>query len=241
MIEQLEKQLDCNNVLREKIEMLIEVFIDYYGEDRRKEIEEKFSKALFIAYRSPDSTKNILREIAKIHTENIIQELLKKYPSIWTKKDLIGDFTLEDPNIVPVSYFKDFYEQYQLGIEGREKKYKEDALQEIQRRIPSFTREEYEELIKTQRIPEKYSNLSNWTKNNLLYFADLTNPVKQFERKFREIKPFLEKINPDITLENISEIMESEEIQVLIQYAENLPESISEFDSRMKKYAAFQD
>ena len=35
MIEQLEKQLDCNNVLREKIEMLIETFIDYYGEEKR--------------------------------------------------------------------------------------------------------------------------------------------------------------------------------------------------------------
>lgn len=241
MIDQYEQQLNCKEHLRDKFEILKEAFIEYYGEERRQEIEKKFSKALLIAYRRPDYTLNILSKISKIYTSSIVQEMLKKIPSNWTEEDLIGKYDFENPNIIPLAYFKKFYELYQLGAEKREEQYKEKALQSIQAQVPEFTKEEYEELIKTKTLPEKYSNLRSWVKENILYKADLSNPVKEYERLFKEVKNILEKIKPDVTVENVSEIMENEDIKAFVQYANQLPEMTLQYEYLMKKYESFKE
>ena len=53
MIEQYINRLNCKEHFRENFDIIKDAFIEYYGVERRKEIEEKFSKVLLIAYRNP--------------------------------------------------------------------------------------------------------------------------------------------------------------------------------------------
>ena len=241
MIEQYENLLDCQNHLRENLDVLTDAFISYYGEDKKQEIEEKFKKALLIAYKEPEANQNFLREISEIYTNNIIKEVLKRIPSNWTQEDLFKNYSLNNSTLLPITYFKKFYDQYKLTEKERQEKYKEEGLKYIQNSVPQFTQEDYEEIIKTGIISQKYANLPSYLKNNILYYSDLSNEKKQYERLFNEAKDILEKIEPNITLENISQVLETGKGKSLIKYAEVLPDVIEEYRIRMQKYSPYKE
>ena len=240
MIEQCERYLDCKNYLRQKIATLIDAFVAYYGEENRQEIEEKFRKSLLIAYRNPNTNSRFLSEIKDIHSNELFANLFTKFPSIWTRDDLFENYNLEQHNIFPLTYFQRFYADYCLGENGIIKKYKEEALRSIQSWIPEFTQEDYEEMIQTQVIPKKYEHLHAFLKERLLELADLSNPIREFEYHFKQAKSILKKINPNVTIENFSQIMEQRDIQILIKYAELLPTLVAEYKSRMQEYEVYE-
>lgn len=43
--------LEGNSYLRNNINTYLEAFVKFYGEDKRKYLEEKLSKAIYISYR----------------------------------------------------------------------------------------------------------------------------------------------------------------------------------------------
>lgn len=59
MINQIENYLNCRQHLRDHISIFIEYFVRYYGEDKRAEIEDKFSHAIYLAYRNPNTTQGV--------------------------------------------------------------------------------------------------------------------------------------------------------------------------------------
>ena len=65
MISEIENYLNCREYFREKIPVVTEYFVKYYGEDKRQEIEEKFSKALYLAFRSPKTTSSYLDDLSE--------------------------------------------------------------------------------------------------------------------------------------------------------------------------------
>ena len=241
MIEYWEKRLNCKEQLRKNKQILIDAFVEYYGEDKRQEIEEKFNKALLIAYRAPETTKVILEKIGKIHSDEIISSLMKKIPSNWTKEELFSAYSIENQILFPIKKFKDFYDKYKLGEEGRKRAYKEDAIKTIQQVIPNFRQEDYDEIATTRIIPTKYEGLSLYNKNNILYLTDISNAEKNYKRLFDMGKNLLQKIDPNVSLDNIQQIMERDEVKALIKYAELLPQQLAEYETRMKKYEPYQE
>ena len=240
MIEYWEKRLNCKEQLRRNKQILIDAFVEYYGEDKRQEIEEKFNKALLIAYRAPETTKVILEKIGKIHSDEIISSLMKEIPSNWTKEDLFSTYNIENQILFPIKKFKDFYDKYKLGEEGRKLAYKEDAIETIQQVIPNFTQEDYAEIATTRIIPQKYESLSLYVKNNILYLTDVSNAEKDYKRLFDMGKELLQKIDPNVSLDNIQQIIEHDDVKALIKYAESLPQILAEYETRMKKYEPYQ-
>ena len=63
MIDRIKLFLNCDEELQSKIKIFIEYFVRYYGEDRRKEIEEKLSKAVYIGYMTPKNQANLHVEL----------------------------------------------------------------------------------------------------------------------------------------------------------------------------------
>ena len=241
MNEQIEKFLNCKEYLRYNFDVLKEAFIDYYGEEKRQEIEDKFSKALLIAYRAPAATEHFLKAIEKYVSDEIISEVLKKVPSKWEKNDLFENHTIKAANICPIYFFRKFYNQYKIGEEGRIQSFMEEGFSWIQKIIPNFTKEEYDEIVKTQELPEKYRNLPNGIKNNIFYYTDMENSKKEYERAYKNSIDILQKIDSNVTIENVSEIMQGEDVKELLIYAELLPEMILEFESKMEKYKQYEN
>ena len=239
-IELLEKRLDCLNTLRSKWHTLAESFISFYGEERRQEIEEKFNNTLPIAYISPTEMKTKLNEIANKYTTTMVENMFKIIPSEWEQTDLLGLNALDNENS-NLAKFSEFYENYKLGVEGREKKYKESGLEAIRSIIPSFTEEEYEELIKTRTIPEKYNNLKNHEKYNLLIFSDLTRGERILQDQLRSLSNITSKIDSNITVENFDTYLDNPKLQSLIKYAELYPILKEKLNAIMQQYQQYQN
>ena len=240
MVREIENFLNCREHFLNNIEMLKEAFIKYYGEERREEIEEKFGKALFVAYRGPDSTAHFLRELREFFSTEIVDKKLGEVETSLSKKDIFGSYGLDSPSILPITYYQDFYELYELGPEGRVEKFKKDSLVQIRKTLPEFTEEEYEEMIRTQTIPEKYSQIRLWMKDNLRYYSDLGNAERAYERAFDRAKELLHKVDPDITADNFSYYFDQPDIEALTSLATSLPDMIGEFENKMSKYEAYQ-
>ena len=239
MIEEYENLLNCKEHLREKLPILIEAFVSFYGEEKRKEIEEKFSKALIIAYRSPDSTNAYLRKIREIITKEIINKVIKEEHSSFTEEELTGKNSFEFSSLTPIYHYESFLEYYELGEEGRVERFKDDSYKDAHRYLPQLTREEYEEMVKSKSLPEKYSYIKPWIKNNLMYLINPENADNIMIREFNQAINFIQTIDPNITLENFSYYYDNEKIEDLNRIARRYKEMIEEYNSRMSKYSPY--
>lgn len=62
--------LNATNYLNNNINKIIDVFVNYYGEDKREEIMKKFNEILLIGYQSPSAASSLLlSEKKQISTE----------------------------------------------------------------------------------------------------------------------------------------------------------------------------
>ena len=139
MIKEYEKILNCRQFLRENLQVFIDAFIEYYGEEDREEIEQKLSAPLLLAYRSPETLKNILYQIAKEVSKEIEEKQIKRVKTNLSAEDLFDSFTFHSDGIsMPISAYRRFYEEFKLGPEGTQEKYKKESFESIHHFLPAF-------------------------------------------------------------------------------------------------------
>ena len=51
MFNEYSKLLNSSETLRNNIQIFIDAFVEFYGEDKRAEIEDKFQRTLLITYK----------------------------------------------------------------------------------------------------------------------------------------------------------------------------------------------
>ena len=127
MQDRLLKFLDYNQYLRDHIDIFKEYFIrfysKFYGEGIREEIEEKFSKCLFIGHQEPRDLERLLGEIATVKSNELIDELLKDSSLSLTKDDLFSNYEFSYSSLQPIYKCLVFYRLYQLGEDGRKNQF----------------------------------------------------------------------------------------------------------------------
>lgn len=227
------KLLRCNEHLNAQIDTLINVFTKYYGESKREEIENKFRNALFIGYMTPSQTRMIIYDLEKEKTNQLFEEELSKVSLHLTLNDLTNNTSFRNNNIQPISNYYEFYRLFRLGKEGRKKEYLSDAFNTLKEYIPGLTIEEFQEMVTTGQILEKYKDVKPWIYNNIAYFIDLDNCERQYKRAFNKAKELLHKIDKDITLDNFQESLESSEIQALNVIATAYPKMLEEYNASL--------
>ena len=102
---------DSNNYIKKMIPTIIEVFVAYYGEDKRDEITAKFNNALVVSPISSESLSSMILKLKKDITSQLIEEFKKNKHSNLSTNDLLGNVFNFDFN-VPIKYFSDFYKEY---------------------------------------------------------------------------------------------------------------------------------
>ena len=239
MVSQIENYLNCRQHFRDHIPMLIEYFVRYYGEDKRAEIEDKFSHAIYLAYRNPNTTQNYLDDLSDEISKEIEAKYLKESNTILTTEDLF-ECSFKHELIQPIAKYKSFMELYQLGPEGRMQRFKQNGIKSLRRFLPNLTEEEYEEMIQTQTVLPKYSKINPLVKDNIMYLINTQNAEAPIKRSFKECEELLHKIDPSITIDNYGSFQNHEQIIALNQLVAQREEMIAEYHERMKKYEPFQ-
>ena len=242
MSKELDNILDCRQHLRDKLPAIIEYFVEYYGEEHREIITKKLSEPLYLAYRRPEALQRILHTITQEISNEIIEKQIKRVKTKLTAEDLLDGMTFsEGGNATPLKKYHDFYELFKLGPEGREKQFLDNSYASILGMLPGMTREEFDELVRTQTLPEKYNRIHPWIKNNVMYYIDPENAENQYQRAFRMAEDLIHKIDENITADNYAYYIDQEEIQKLNKLADAFPKMEREFLDRMEKYKEYRE
>ena len=238
MANDIEKQLNCNEEFRKHIKDFIEVFVDYYGEEQREYIEERFNSALLIGYLTEGNFNNNIHKLEQIESEKLFSRIISKTNINATEKQLFGTpsgkecYSFEYRNLHPIYSLKKFYDEFTLGEEKRLKSYYENSYASLIRYVPKISFEEYMYMIENKTVPEKYQKLDDKAKNWLLEFTDISPNIKDYERKTKKATAFLQSLGYNVTPENI-------EIGLLLDEYNNC---LNEYDTVFKaKYSKYYD
>ena len=123
-MDRLYKILNANSALNNMLPQIIEVFVDYYGEENRAHIETLFNNAILIGYQDEFELSNIIRDIQEEESKRLIKEILKDFnlpdDEVTANKYFDSSNTsLEYVRISPVSTIAEFLESYKLGPQTR--------------------------------------------------------------------------------------------------------------------------
>ena len=206
-------KLNADRTLQENISKYIDVFVDFYGEDKRDEIERKFNNATFVGYLSPERQQVELTKLIKEKSKELESKVLEYNETSLDSKDLFDTYDYSLKISQPINNYQNFIELYKLGKEGRKEKYIEDTYNDIKKYLNELTKEEYLKIIETKELPEKYQNIPYWLKNNIQYTTNLQNIEENYEKSFNKASSLIRKIIPRCTLDNFD--INNEEIEKL--------------------------
>lgn len=226
-------KLNADRTLQENISKYIDVFVDFYGEDKRDEIERKFNNATFIGYLSPERQQVELTKLIKEKSKELESKVLEYNETSLESKYLFDTYDYSLKTYQPINNYQNFIELYKLGKEGRKEKYIEDTYNDIKKYLNELTKEEYLKIIETKVLPEKYQNIPYWLKNNIQYTANLQNVEENYEKSFNKASSLIRKIIPRCTLDNFD--INNEEIEKLDKVIEKYKETLKEYENFEKE------
>lgn len=226
-------KLNADRTLQENISKYIDVFVDFYGEDKRDEIERKFNNATFIGYLSPERQQVELTKLIKEKSKELESKVLEYNETSLESKDLFDTYDYSLKTYQPINNYQNFIELYKLGKEGRKEKYIEDTYNDIKKYLNELTKEEYLKIIETKVLPEKYQNIPYWLKNNIQYTTNLQNVEENYEKSFNKASSLIRKIIPRCTLDNFD--INNEEIEKLDKVIEKYKETLKEYENFEKE------
>jgi len=200
--------LNYNNYLRSHMNNFLEAFVMFYGEDCRKELEEKFKNVFLAGYQTPDETMLFIDGLEKEYTKKFISEELKKVNLEEYHQILFSDYSFERKEFMAINTFKKYYDLYLLGEEKRKQIFIEKGLNNLKVVKPDATLEEYNEYFKKGVIPhELFVGHSRYLYSNAQYFLNKENIDKEYiESKNR----FIETFAQDLSEEEKENFFESE-------------------------------
>lgn len=226
-------KLNADRTLQENISKYIDVFVDFYGEDKRDEIERKFNNATFVGYLSPERQQVELTKLIKEKSKELESKVLEYNETSLDSKDLFDTYDYSLKISQPINNYQNFIELYKLGKEGRKEKYIEDTYNDIKKYLNELTKEEYLKIIETKELPEKYQNIPYWLKNNIQYTTNLQNIEENYEKAFNKASSLIRRIIPRCTLDNFD--INNEEIEKLDKVIEKYKETLKEYENFEKE------
>ena len=226
-------KLNADRTLQENISKYIDVFVDFYGEDKRDEIERKFNNATFVGYLSPERQQVELTKLIKEKSKELESKVLEYNETSLESKDLFDTYDYSLKISQPINNYQNFIELYKLGKEGRKEKYIEDTYNDIKKYLNELTKEEYLKIIETKVLPEKYQNIPYWLKNNIQYTTNLQNIEENYEKSFNKASSLIRKIIPRCTLDNFD--INNEEVEKLDKVIEKYKETLKEYENFEKE------
>lgn len=238
-INELEKLLSCNQLLQKHIEDFIEIFVEYYGEEQRENIEKRLDSSLIVGYQS-DFGSSILRELEKNKSNELYDKLIESSNLEVNKELLFDGHSFEYKNLHPIKKYQKFYNEI---LKGPEKRLAE-AYESLYKTLKNFgakdlTFDEYMEMVKAREIPDRYKSSSDKAKKLLLEYSDINNfsYKENYEREKREAVKFLLGLNQNVTMENIEEKAPLlDEVNDLLKEYNYLEIEYEKFKEEYKKY-----
>lgn len=232
-------RMNCLENFQEKFKEYIEVFVAYYGEDKRKEITEKFSNALPLAYTTPNGLSSLTINLCKEKSNELINKLISNNELYLSKETIFGNGNYEYNNLMPINAYLEFKKMYDLGSKGRQRQAFIDKYNNVKKYIPEITIDELVEMAESNTIMEKYNNCPSWLKNNILVNTNLEEIERIYQNKFENAKELITAVSGISSLEEFTN--ENEKINKFNKLVEDYEKTLKEYDKFKQQYQSYFD
>lgn len=149
MNDTLYKMLEPTNTIEQALPKIMQAFIDFYGEENREYIENKFNNLLIVGYGLPDKIDSILSEIKRNIKEELIEKFFDELNIALEKRNefkniLFSNYDFEYLSLIPLQKYID-YKEISKDSQFYDSK-KKSALEFLKQINPSINLENMEEL-----------------------------------------------------------------------------------------------
>jgi len=210
------RKLNPTKTIMDALPKIIEVFVKYYGEEERDNIEQKFRNLLIVGYCSPNSMKDILYVDEKRESDKLIDEFLNNVGIVQYDKEKLKEIIFANSglgygnlhNIYSYIKHKNGYENYKEGaveflanfypnvnVDNIDSLIHQNAFVEIDKLV-----EQYEELIR------KYESYLETNKGYHDYVERCEELRLLLKKKY--VRKYFEEIKDNFTEEEYQEIIE---------------------------------
>lgn len=220
--------INGDKYFKESVPRFIEVFVKFYGEEKREEIEEKFNNALFIGYQDPENLKRGIYRIEDLKTKELLEDISKK---LNIPVDTLTDRKSFRYQILqPINKVFNLLESVNTPEEVKEEEFYNNGYLSVKRFFHDLTTDEYKELWDNRTIPERYEPISDWLKENIEYTLDKTRIDNDEKRIYKELEEFLLKVNKNITEDNYKTLLKEEPFSSLLNLKDEYIEAKNKYD-----------
>ena len=213
--ETISQRFNASIIIREKLPQIIEAFVNFYGEEERDYIEDKFKKVFIVSYGSPKSYERIIEKNDQKVKDYLEEKLLAdlKIPRNLKHRfleSLFGEHEIFD-NEAPIEEYIKYlnndiseisYPKIKKLLNYFGKNTNTDVL------IRYIKKGGYEELNKVveiyQKIKEEYHKYLESTKVYRDYIARCQDLYSKLETKY--LKKYIEEIKDIFTEEEFQEL-----------------------------------
>ena len=235
MDDRLLRYINGNEEIKKALPVFKEVFVQFYGEEHREEIEKKFSNLLPIGYITPKDISICVSKLTKEKSEELLKPILDKCGI--TQEDFIEDFKNKD--YMKIEKIYEVLDFYKLSEDGRKQAMYEEGYEFLSSKF-GMSREEYEEFQRTKEIPSRYTELPSWEIYNIKsILLDEDSVKRRYDILFKGAESELKKLIPEINRENYDELLNNETIEKLISLREEYEEAYRtflEYDKNLEPY-----
>ncbi len=234
--ERLIKALNSYEYFENNKDKLIDLFVSYYGEEERVNIENKFKNAIFIAYQTPKSYLTKLHKLENIVSKELVAKVLEGNSLGLTQEQVVNYNSFEYINTHPISKYIEFYNQYSLGKTGRKEKTTQDILELVRNYNSHITREELLTYVEKRVASSNIQSLPTWLLGQISYRL---NP-KTLEADYQDVVNnglrYIKDILPNLQFSNIDELMSKKEIQELNKVVSKYQVALNEYQNYKQQF-----
>ena len=213
MIDRIKLFLNCDEELQSKIKIFIEYFVRYYGEDRRKEIEEKLSKAVYIGYMTPKNQSRIIRKLKEEKSKQLQQIIAEKNMLSLTAEDLFDKKSFDNMILIPMYRLIKLKELHDKGKIQRAREFIDEGYEFTSKYFKDMTKIKYLSLKSVDQLPRELPSI---IKNNIEYYLDKSNADRNYKNAYESALPLLRKIDPKISIDKLRDFFKDDRVKHLI-------------------------
>lgn len=240
MIELINKNLNIHQLLKEKLDAFKEIFIEYYGEESREFIEYKFSHLATIGFVPVENIRMYLYDAEKELSNNILSKQdFSTFPL--SEKELFDNHTLEHYTLMPIGKCENFIHYIKVNKNDRKEDYKNSVYTELCQYLPNISKEEFEEIWQNGQFPNEMNKLPLWIQNRFKYVCSEDGYKNEETRVFNNAKPILEKLYPDINIDNFNQLLEANPqiTNQFIKLSDTIKACKEEYEEQKKIYTKY--
>lgn len=204
-METINKYLDVNRTLNEAIPVLVEVFVNFYGEECREYINNKFNNMILVGYYGRDTLNNLISEMKKKLTKQYVKEVFDKFQIEYNDegKYTAGN-TFDYINLFPII---DVYEYITMIKKGEKELLKEEQLRRyniFKKYIPQL---EFDDFVNREISDELINKLPYYIRSNIDYWVLEYDISKTITNKKNSVIDKIKQLCPDVTYDNVDELI----------------------------------